>query len=314
MPPIAVETLHQAGIGLAGGLHAHPGQRQPIGKGGVHQRQSGGPGHRTGDVGHTVVDHTIHGKDGGGVGGGMGGLHTAALIHSHIHDDCAGLHKRKILPPDQLGGRAAGQEHGAHHQICLGDRPADVVPGAEEGGDLPGEDVVQIGQTLEVHIQNRDIAPQAHGHLAGVGAHVAAAQDDHIPPLHTGHTREEDAPAAVGLFQIFGPLLDGHASGDLAHGREAGKPAPVASDGLIGHGFHSGCQKGIRQGGLCRQVEIGEKDLIPAEQGIFSREGLTISWASAQTGAAPSRNSAPAWAYSSSGKPEPRPAPRSTST
>ena len=65
-----------------------------------------------------------------------------------------------------------------------------------------------------------DVGAQAGGHLRGIDADDAAAEDQHLGRRHAGHAAEQDAAAAVHLLEVLGALLHRHPARHLGHRRE----------------------------------------------------------------------------------------------
>ncbi len=63
------------------------------------------------------------------------------------------------------------------------------------------ENVVQVGQPLEVHVEDRDFSAHADGDLRRGGADDAAADDADAAALHAGHSAEQNAFTAVRLLE-----------------------------------------------------------------------------------------------------------------
>ena len=218
--------------------------------------------HCTGHVTHTVMDHAFFHEHGIIMGSHMGGLAAAALVDGDVHDDSALLHQLQMLSANQLGGLAAGQQHGADHQVCILQALADIGLGAVQGGNGSTEDVLQIGQPVQVHIQQGNLSINTHSSLGCEGTGNTAADDDDLTPGNAGHAAQQDTTAAEVLFQILGALLNTQSAGDLAHGTQAGQVALLVSNGLKGHGLHIPADQRFSQFRIGSQVKVSEEDLV----------------------------------------------------
>ena len=106
---------------------------------------------------------------------------------------------------DDLGGGGAGDEDPADEEVGLAGGALDVVGVGGEGEDAAVEDVVEVAEAVEVEVDERDFGAEAEGHLGGVGADDAAADDADVAGRDAGDSAEEDAAAALFLFQIGAP-------------------------------------------------------------------------------------------------------------
>ena len=102
---------------------------------------------------------------------------------------------------------------------------------------------------------------------AALVADDAAAEDQHVGRRDAGNAAEQNAPALHRPFEVLGPLLDRHAAGDLAHGRQQGQPALGILQGLVGDGRDARLQAADRQLPRGGEVEVTEDDLPVAEPG-----------------------------------------------
>lgn len=243
-------------------------------QGGVSQGNGAGAGNGAGHVADAVVDHAVQGVDGVVVGGDMGGFAAAALVDGDIHEDGAGFHFLQVFLLEELGGGAAGDQDGADDQVGVLQDALNVGVGGDQGLDVGAEEVVQLLQAFEVHVQDGHVGAHAHGNLAGVHAHGAAAEDDHVGFRGAGYAGQEDAFAAEALFKVLGAFLDGKSSGDLGHGGQAGQGAVRFLDGLVGHRFDFALQEGVHLFLVRGQVEVGVEDQSVMEEGIFLFQGF----------------------------------------
>ena len=103
---------------------------------------------------------------------------------------------------------------------------------------------------------------------------------------HARHAAEQDALAALLLFQAMGADLHRHAPGDLAHRRQQRQTAALVGDGLVGDRDRARAQQPLGQLAIGGEVQIGEQDLVLAQQPDSSGCGsltLTIISAAANT-------------------------------
>ena len=138
LPLHHVQAQAEGPVILAGLLPAVPGQPQPVGEGGVGQREGRGARHPARHVGHGVVQDPVDEVGRVLVRGRLDGLDAAALVHRHVHDDRARLHDLEIVALDQVGRLGAREQDGAHHEVGPADGVEDVVPvGVERSSRWP---------------------------------------------------------------------------------------------------------------------------------------------------------------------------------
>ncbi len=89
--------------------------------------------------------------------------------------------------------------------------------------------------------------------------------------LDARHAAQQDAAAHLRAFEVLGPLLDAHASGDLAHRRQERQPALVVAERFVGHGNDAGLQQIFGQLAVGGEVKIGEDDLARPQHLEFGR-------------------------------------------
>jgi hypothetical protein len=83
-----------------------------------------------------------------------------------------------------------------------------------------------VAQAVDVAVEHAHAGAQAHGHLQRIGAYHTGTQDHHVRRRHTRHATEQQAHAALGLFEVRRTGLHGHAAGHFAHGASSGRPPP----------------------------------------------------------------------------------------
>ena len=77
--------------------------------------------HRAGHVADAVVQHAVQLVDRFVVRGLMDRLDASALIDGDVDDHCAGLHRAHHVFGDDDRCASAGNQHGADHQVGVGD-------------------------------------------------------------------------------------------------------------------------------------------------------------------------------------------------
>ena len=130
---------------------------------------------------------------------------------------------------DELRRRGAGDEHAADEEVgararrrrCARVFEASVCTRA-------AEDVVELAEAIEVGVEDRHARAEADGHLRGVRADHAAADDHHVARQRARHAAEEHAASAVRLVQVVRADVHRHASGHLGHRREQRQRAACA--------------------------------------------------------------------------------------
>ena len=99
------------------------------------------------------------------------------------------------------------------------------------------------------------------------------AADDHTLPGHAGHAAQQHAGAPVVLGEAIRADHHGHAAGNLAHRLEQGQAA-VDFDRLVGESRHAARKHRLGERFVRRQMQVGEKNLTPSQQGDLLRLGL----------------------------------------
>ena len=83
---------------------------------------------------------------------------------------------------------------------------------------------------------------------------------------HARHAAEQDAHAALLLFQAVRADLHRHAPGDLAHRRQQRQTAALVGDGLVSDRDRARAQQPLGQLAIGGEMQIGEQDLVLAQQ------------------------------------------------
>ena len=215
------------------------GELQDVGHGGVGERVRRGDGNRARHVRHAVVGDAVDLVGRVRVGGGTRGLEAAALVDGDVDEDRVRLHQPELGARDHVRGTRAVHEHGADHQVDIGEPLLDRQGGGKARVGAAAEGDVELAQAIDVAVEH------VHGRLhpqrdeGRIHPDDAAADDHYARGRHARDAAEEDAAAAEGLLEHERPRLGGDLSGHLGHGREQGQPAARVLDRLIGHAGRS---------------------------------------------------------------------------
>src|SRR6185369_13101521 len=101
---------------------------------------------------------------------------AATLIDCYVDNYAAVLHQLQIFALDQVGGFRAWNEHRADDQVSQLEILANCVAIAEQDIHIGRCHVVEITQPVHVHIENRDVCPEAGGDLGGICSDDTASQ------------------------------------------------------------------------------------------------------------------------------------------
>ena len=243
-------------------------------QGRIGQRNRRGSRHRARHVADTVVDDAVDGKDRVVMAGHAGGLTAAALIDRDVDNDASRLHLFEIFLFHQLGCGLSGDEHTANDEVRLGHRLLNRRVRAVQRLDARAEQVVQIGQTAEVHIDDRHVRAHADRELARIGADIAAAQNDDFRLRRARYAGEQNAASAEFLLEILGALLNAETSGNLAHRSQQRETAVALHQRLIRHALDARRHQCLHLRLVRRQMQIGEQNQIPMEIRIFLLQRL----------------------------------------
>ena len=238
---------------------------------GVRQRERRGARHRPGHIGHAVVDHALEHIGRLGVGGRAAGFEAAALIDGDIDQHRALLHGLYHGSGDEFRRGGAGDEHRADDEVRVAHQLFDRMRGRIDRVELAGEDRGQFAQPLHRAVDDRDIGAQAHGHLGGVRAGDAAAQNQNLGGRHARHAAQQHSETAVRFLQTVGAHLHGHAAGDFAHGREQRQRAIRRGHRFIRDGGSTRGDERLRLLAVGRQVKIREQAFVRASAACTRR-------------------------------------------
>ncbi len=235
-----------------------------------------------GHIGDAVVDDAVDDVGGVAVGGGVGGLDAAALVDGYVDDDCAFLHFGDHRLGDDLGGGGAGDEDSTDDEVSFADGVLDVVAVGGDGVEAAVEDVVELAEAVEVEVDEGDLGAHAEGDFGGVGADDAAADDADVAGGDAGNSAEEDAAAAVFLFEVGCADLDGHSSGYFAHRGKQRQCAEAVANGLVGDAGDLVLQQRVGEADDGGKVQVGKEDQASRKfLYSFSTGSLTLTTMSA---------------------------------
>ena len=208
------------------------------------------------------------------MGGWFGGLDASALIDGHIYDHGPRHHGFEHVAGDEMRRFRTRDEHGTDHKVHRLDVFTDVARGGEHGGDILRHDVVQVTQTVQVHIHDEHIGAHTGCDLGRVHAHDSAAEHENVGGWNTWNATEEDTASALGFLKVLGSFLDRHPSGHFRHRDKQWQRAIGFLNGFVRDGDAFGGHHGFGELLLSRKVEIGEQDLSFAHERILTGDGL----------------------------------------
>jgi hypothetical protein len=125
-----------------------------------------------------------------------------------------------------LGAAAPGNQHATDDQIGTQHMVFDVVPVGKHGDHARAEQTIHAPQDVEVAVDDHHLRTAADGDLRRVRADDAATEDDDPRRRHAGDAAEQDAHAAMRLFEAIGAGLHRQAASDFRHRRQQGRPPP----------------------------------------------------------------------------------------
>ena len=115
---------------------------------------------------------------------------------------------------------AARYEHGADHDVGLGDHALDRGVGARERADAAAVDLIDPAEPVDVPVEHQDLGLHALRDPGRAPADGAGAQHDDASGLHARCAAEQHAAPALASLEEVRAQLRRHASGDLAHRHE----------------------------------------------------------------------------------------------
>src|SRR6516165_9771142 len=127
--------------------------------------------------------------------GGSRRFDASALVDCHIDNHSAGWHPFQVFVPDQPGSARAWNQHGSNQKVRMIETIENIMAIAEQRGHVARHDIVQIAQTVEIDVQNRNVGSQTGGYFGGVGPNNAASQNYHIGGKDPRHATQKDAAA-----------------------------------------------------------------------------------------------------------------------
>ena len=117
---------------------------------------------------------------------------AAALVDGDIYKYRAILHLREILLLKELRGGATGDQYGTDNEVRVFYDTLDIRVIAYESLDMRTEHVIELFESSEVDVEDRDIGSHTDSDLAGVHADRTAAEDHDIGLRGSGNTGEKD--------------------------------------------------------------------------------------------------------------------------
>src|SRR4051812_17780956 len=168
------------------------------------------------------------------MGGGASGFNASALVDGDVDDHGTFFHPRNHFLCYELRSGGAGDEHAANQQVRLLGSLRNGVRVRGLRAHVAAENVVELAQAVQVHVNDSDVGAEAESHLGRIRADDAAADDHNVRGRDSGDAAEEDAASTFFFFQIAGPDLHGHAACDFRHGSQQRKGAVFVSDSFVG--------------------------------------------------------------------------------
>ena len=204
----------------------------------------------------------------------VNGLDAATLVDGDVHDHCARMHLRDVLATHELRRLGARNEHGADQQIAGRDLLEDVLPVRVDELHVRRHHVREIAQAVEVHVEHHDLRAHAGGHLRGVDADDAAAEDHDLRRRDAGHAAEQHAATAVELLEVLRAFLHGHPPRHLRHWREQRQLARRQLDRLVRDARRAAVDVCLRELLVGGEVEVREDRLPRAHATPLRGDGL----------------------------------------
>ena len=133
-----------------------------------------------------------------------------------------------------FGSRCAGNQHAADNKIGFTRRLRNVVAVRGQRVEAAAEDVFELAQTVQVHVDERDLGAEAERDPGCIGAHYSSAEDGDMRRRHAGHAAQQNAAAAAFFFEIARAHLHTHAACNFAHGRQQRQRSLAVANRFIG--------------------------------------------------------------------------------
>ena len=204
-----------------------------------------------------------------GMGGGAGCFEAPALVDGDVHHHAARLHQLDHLAPHQLRSGRPGNEHRANHQIGQSQRLANCMNIRRQCDNAAVVNVVQLPETVQVPINNRDVRSKPASNFRGVMPNNASTQYHDVGGRGPGNASKQNAPSAIGGLQVLRADLHRHPARHFAHRCQQWQRAVLLADRFVGDGIGSRIQQRLRKLGQRREVQIGKEDKVPAKERVL---------------------------------------------
>ena len=235
------------------------GEPQDEGQRGIVQRKGRCSRHRARHVGDAIMDHAFLDEHRVVVRCRTRGFEAAPLIDGNIDQDRSALHRLQHVARDQLGCSGSRHQHGTDHQMRALDSGGDRRARGILRLDLARKKHVEFSQPVVVDVVNRHIGAHADGHLRGIHAGNAAAEDGDPRRSDARNAAEQYAASALFLFQIMRTDLHRHAAGDFRHGLQQGQGARFRRYRFIGNAGRTRSHQALCLVRIGGEVKIGEQ-------------------------------------------------------
>ena len=148
-------------------------------------------------------------------------LTAAALIHTHVNDQCIGRHAADLLSTDHLGCRPAGGGDRSDQEVGMGHSAVDR-PCTGHIRDDPLDSSGHACQGACILVEYPDDGAEALGFSSSSLASSARTDDDHVERRNTRcATQESPSTASLG-HQVLAGQQHSHATADGGDGLEDG--------------------------------------------------------------------------------------------
>ena len=194
------------------------------------------------------------------------GLEAAALIDRDVDEDGARFHQRELRARDHMWGTRPVHEHGADHEVDVGQPLLDPERGREAGVGPPTERDVELAEPIDVAVEHIHVGLHPERDEGRVHADHAAADDHHARRGHARHAAEQDPPAAERLLEHERACLRRDLARHLRHRCEQRQPPARVLDRLVRHADRPGGHQAERQLRIRGEVEVGEQRVPGLEQ------------------------------------------------
>ena len=152
-------------------------------------------------------------------------------------------------------------EHGADHEVGLGQHLLDRERRGVDRRGAAAEDEVELAQARDRAVEDEHVGLHPDRDERGVEADDPAADDEHGRGGDAGHAAEQHPAPAERLLEHERAGLGRDLAGDLAHRREQRQPAVRVLDGLVGDARRAGRLQPGRELRRGREVQVREERL-----------------------------------------------------